>query len=95
MTTISFGGRILILGCGAVSQCALPLFLKHLQMPAEKITVLDMVDQRATIAEALSRGVRFVQERITQEQYAEQLGRYVGRGTSSSIWPGTSAAPIS
>lgn len=80
MTKIRFDGRILILGCGAVSQCALPLFLDHLEMPRDKITVLDFVDQRHTIAHALSQGVRFVQEKITREQFAEQFGRYVGPG---------------
>src|SRR4051794_30787386 len=77
---IPFDRRILVIGCGAVSQCALPLFLDHLDMPGERITVLEMADNRAFIADALKRGVRYVQERITREQYREQLARHAGPG---------------
>jgi homospermidine synthase len=49
-------------------------------MPRERITVLEMADNRATIAGALAQGVRYVQERITREQYGEQLAKYVGPG---------------
>ena len=31
---IPFGGRILMLGCGSVGQCTLPLIRRHLDMPA-------------------------------------------------------------
>ena len=80
MATIKFENRILILGCGAVSQCTLPLLLKHLEMPRDRITVLDMVDRRDLIADALKQGVRYVQEQITRDGYAEQLAKYVKSG---------------
>jgi homospermidine synthase len=75
-----FAGRILLVGCGYVGRCTLPLLLKHLQMPAERITVLDFVDNRAAIAGELARGVRYVIERITPENLSEVLGRHVGPG---------------
>jgi homospermidine synthase len=77
---IAFDRRILFLGCGAVTQCTLPLVLRHLDMPADRITVLEMKDNRAAIADALKAGVQYVKEQITQEGYAEQLGKYVGAG---------------
>lgn len=77
---VSFKGKILVLGCGGVSQCAIPLLLRHLDMPRERITVLDMVDYRSTIASALAEGVRFLQEQITREDYQQQLTRLVGPG---------------
>jgi homospermidine synthase len=80
MSKIAFDRRILILGCGAVSQCALPLLLEHVEMPRERITILEMEDRRSTIAAALRQGVRYVQERITREHHAEQLARHVGAG---------------
>jgi homospermidine synthase len=80
MTKIAFDRRILILGCGGVSQCTLPLILKHIEMPRERITVLEMADRRDTIADALKQGVRYVNDRIVQERYAEQLAKYVGPG---------------
>jgi homospermidine synthase len=80
MTTIPFDRRILILGYGGVSQCTLPLILKHVQMPCERITVLEMADRRDTIADAMKKGVRYVNERITIDKYKEQLGHYVSAG---------------
>jgi homospermidine synthase len=80
MNSIKFDRRVLILGCGAVSQCTLPLLLKHVDMPRDRITVLEMGDRRDTIADALKQGVRYVQERITLEHYAEQLAKYAKAG---------------
>jgi homospermidine synthase len=80
MKKIAFDRRILILGCGAVSQCTLPLLLAHVEMPRDRITVLEMADRRDTIADALKQGVRYVNERITLEHYREQLGKYAGPG---------------
>ncbi len=80
MTKISFDRRILILGCGGVSQCTLPLLLKHVEMPRDRITVLEMADRKDTIAAALKQGVRYVHDRITLEHYPAQLATYAGPG---------------
>ena len=37
-----FSGSVLIFGCGAICQCGLPIWLDKVDMPAEKITVIDM-----------------------------------------------------
>jgi len=75
-----FSGRILMIGYGYVGRCTLPLLLRHVQMPAERITVIDFVDCRDAIADALTRGVRFFQERITEENLGAVLGKYVSAG---------------
>lgn len=75
-----FAGRLLVLGCGGVAQCALPLFLRHLDMPRNKITVLDMVDRRESIAEPIAAGVGFELEQITHDDFQSQLARHVGEG---------------
>ena len=77
---IPFQGRILVLGCGGVAQCTLPLLLRHIDMPHDRITVLDMVDNRSEIEDSLAQGVKFVLERVTREAFAEQFSRYVGPG---------------
>jgi homospermidine synthase len=77
---VAFNGRILVLGFGGVSQCTLPLLLKHLDVPREKITILDMVENPERLRPILSQGVRFVQDRIQQERLAEQLASQVGPG---------------
>ena len=77
---IRFDGKLLILGCGGVAQCTIPLLLKHIEMPAGRVTVMDMRGNRELIASALGRGVNFVQERVTKGKFREQLGRYLGPG---------------
>ena len=75
-----FEKRVLLLGCGAVGQCALPLLLKHLQVAPGRVTVMDFEDRRGAIREYLERGVTFTQERITPENLGALLGRHLGAG---------------
>jgi homospermidine synthase len=77
---VRFDGRILMLGCGSVGQCTLPLVLRHIDMPADRIVVLDFEDVRPKIEDSLRQGVAFRRERITQENYAVLLGQLVGAG---------------
>jgi homospermidine synthase len=49
-------------------------------MPAERITVLDFVDNRDAVAGSLEQGVRYVVERITPDNLSEVLGRHTGPG---------------
>ena len=48
-----FNGRILMLGCGSVGQCTLPLLLRHIDMPADRVTVMDFDDVRPKIGETV------------------------------------------
>ncbi|MBI2167290.1 MAG: homospermidine synthase [Candidatus Omnitrophica bacterium] len=75
-----FRGKLLIIGCGSVSQCAIPLILKFFDMPAEKITIMDFVDNRHRVKDALDRGVRYVFDRVTKENYEKLLASYAGPG---------------
>jgi len=75
-----FEKRVLLLGCGAVGQCALPLLLKHLQVAPGNVTVLDFEDRREAIGEWTARGVTFVQDRVTPENLGSLLGRHLGAG---------------
>jgi len=77
---MSFPGRILFLGCGSVTQCTLPLLLTETVCPPAQITVIDMVDNRARIADALAAGVSYVIEQIDPQNLDEVLGRYVTAG---------------
>ena len=69
-----------MLGCGSVGRCALPLVRRHIDMPADRITVMDFEDVRPKIEDSLQAGVRFKQSRLTQENYASMLGELVGPG---------------
>jgi homospermidine synthase len=75
-----FDGRILMLGCGSVGRCALQLLRRHIDMPADRITVMDFADVRPGIEDSLQAGVRFKQSRLTQENYTSVLGELVGPG---------------
>ncbi|MEI7751194.1 MAG: saccharopine dehydrogenase C-terminal domain-containing protein [Candidatus Omnitrophota bacterium] len=79
-TKVKFGGRLLIIGCGGVSQCTVPLVLRHFDMPATKITIMDPLDNRSRVKEALRRGVRYVFETVTESNYKKLLAKYVGPG---------------
>ncbi len=75
-----FAGKILMLGCGSVGQCTLPLIRRHVDVPANRITVLDFADVRAKIQDSLQAGVVFRQERLTRDNYKSLLGSLVGPG---------------
>lgn len=76
----AFKGRIFVVGCGAVSQCALPLLIKELNIPPSAITIMDFTDNRARIANLLKQGVTYVQERITPQNYTAILKKYLSPG---------------
>jgi homospermidine synthase len=77
---MKFNGKLLMIGCGSVAQCAVPLVLKLIEMPAQNITVLDFADNRDRVKEALARGVHYVIDRITLNNYEKILSQYVGEG---------------
>lgn len=77
---MKFNGRLLIIGCGSVSQCAVPLVLKFMDMPAKNITIMDFADNRPRVKDALERGVNYVFDRVTEENYQQLLAKYVGAG---------------
>jgi homospermidine synthase len=78
--TIAFGGRVLVLGCGAVSRCLLPLLLKHIEMDAARITIMDFEDARPFISEALQAGAQFVQQRVTPDDLTSTLAAHLSAG---------------
>ncbi len=53
---IEFQGRLVIIGCGAVSQCLQPLLLKNLRMDFHNLTIIDMEDLKDNAKEMLDAG---------------------------------------
>lgn len=80
MHKIRFEGKILVIGCGYVSRCTLPLLLKHIDVNPGQVTVIDFVDCRKHIADSLAAGVHFDIVRITPENLHSELNRYVDSG---------------
>ena len=77
---MKFNGKLLIIGCGSVSQCAIPIALKLIDMPAKNVTIMDFVDNRGRVKDSLDKGVNYVMDRVTSENYAQLLTKYVGPG---------------
>lgn len=77
---VKFDGRIFMLGCGGVAQCALPVLLKQIDLDPKKITVMDFVDNRDRIADCLAQGVQYVDRRLTIDNYEEILSTYLSKG---------------
>jgi homospermidine synthase len=80
MTKTTFDGRILVIGLGAVSRCTLPLLLDRLDCPPDRYTVIDFADVAEDAKWVQAQGMTFVPDRVTADDYAEVLGRYVGNG---------------
>jgi len=74
----SFGGRLLFVGFGSVGQGTLPLILRHIDMPRERITILTADDRGRKEAEHY--GVKFVVNPIKPENVQQILGPLLGRG---------------
>jgi homospermidine synthase len=77
---VPFEKKVLFLGFGAVARCALPIFLKHVQIPLKNITVMDFEDKAETLKPWTEQGVRFVRNRITPKNLGAKLGKYLSAG---------------
>jgi hypothetical protein len=75
---IDFPGRIVFIGMGSIGQGVLPLVLRHIGVPAERVTIVS-ADERG-IEAARRYGVRFIVERLARENLRRVLEPLVGRG---------------
>ncbi|MEY4165608.1 MAG: hypothetical protein RL419_1450 [Actinomycetota bacterium] len=62
-----------MLGCGSVAQCTVPLLLDDLGIAPSSIHIVDFVDNRHRVADALARGVTYESGRLTRENLDEFL----------------------
>ena len=70
----------MILGCGSVSQCLLPLLLEHFDLEPSTVTVIESRDNREKIAASIARGVQYRQLEITPANLGETLSAHLGDG---------------
>ncbi|MGH8728603.1 MAG: homospermidine synthase [Burkholderiales bacterium] len=78
MSTIAYSGRILILGFGSVGQGVLPLLVKHLNVPRDRISIIAADD--GGMEEARGFGISFSVRPLTEETYAGYLDSALSRG---------------
>ena len=72
--------RIVVLGCGSVVQCLLPLLLEHFKFEPSSVTVIESRDNREKIASSLLKGVQYEQLEITPGNLAATLAARLGDG---------------
>ena len=77
---INFKNKILFVGYGAVSKCALPILLKEINVPLENITVIDFEDKSKEIEKFTEKGLKFFKERITPDNLDKILSKYLHSG---------------
>ncbi len=75
---IAFGGKLLIVGFGAVGQGTLPLILRHIDMPARNVKIVTAEESGRDIARQY--GVTFVVEPLVPENYQSILDRELSSG---------------
>ncbi len=72
--------RVVMLGYGAVAQCALPLLVKELKLSPREITIIDFEDKRAGLGRYLEQGVTFVQAKVEKNNLPQILGKHLNEG---------------
>ncbi|MFT3868193.1 MAG: saccharopine dehydrogenase NADP-binding domain-containing protein [Nibricoccus sp.] len=77
---ITFNNKVLFVGYGAVAECTLPILFKHIKVPAKNVTIMDFEDRREKLKKWTAKGVRFVKDRVTEENLSKLLGKHVGQG---------------
>jgi homospermidine synthase len=77
-----FSKKILFVGYGAVAECTLPILFKHVKVPPTNVTVIDFESKEEKLREWTAKGVRFIRDRVTEENLA--------RSSASTCPPATS-----
>jgi homospermidine synthase len=72
--------RVLVLGCGSVAQCTVPLLIRDLQIDPQCITIVDVLDNRARVADSIAAGVTYEQDQVTPDNIDSFLAARVGDG---------------
>jgi homospermidine synthase len=75
---VTFKGKILLVGFGAVGQGTLPLILRHIDMPRENVKIITAEDWGREIAEEY--GISFTVEPLVRENYLSVLNRELKAG---------------
>ncbi|RFC51439.1 MAG: homospermidine synthase [Verrucomicrobia bacterium] len=77
---IEFKNKVLFVGYGAVAECTLPILFRHIKVPAKNVTIMDFENRTEKLKPWTKKGVRFVRDRVTEENMGKLLKKYVGQG---------------
>jgi len=77
---IEFKNKVLFVGYGAVAECTLPILFRHIKVPAKNVTIMDFENRAVKLKPWTKQGVRFVRDRVTEDNMGQLLKQYVGEG---------------
>ena len=77
---IEFKNKVLFVGYGAVAECTLPILFRHIKVPAKNVTIMDFENRAAKLKPWTKKGVRFVRDRVTEQNMGKLLAKHVGAG---------------
>ncbi|HEY1793870.1 MAG TPA: saccharopine dehydrogenase NADP-binding domain-containing protein [Opitutaceae bacterium] len=77
---IDFSKKILFVGYGAVAECTLPILFNHIRVDPRNVTIIDFESKEEKLREWTSKGVRYIRDRVTEDNMATMLGRHVSAG---------------
>ena len=75
---LAFKGRLVFVGFGSVAQGTLPLILRHIDLPRDRMVVITGDDRGHNEAEHY--GIRFIVNPLTRENYRTVLAPLLGKG---------------
>ena len=78
MKHVAFGGRLVMLGFGSIGQGVLPLILRHIDLPRDRISILSGDTRGQDIAAEY--GVPFTILPLNRDNYRDVLSQRVGPG---------------
>ena len=71
MKHVAFGGRLVMLGFGSIGQGVLPLILRHIDIPRDRIAIVSGDTRGQEIA--AENGVSFTVSPLTRQNYRDVL----------------------
>src|SRR5947199_7059232 len=73
---VAFPGRLVIVGFGSIGQGVLPLLLRHIEIAAERITIITAEPRGHDVAAEY--GIRFIETALTRSNYRALLEPQLG-----------------
>lgn len=80
MSQLHMPGRVVILGCGSVAQCLLPLLIERFAFDPTSISVIESRNNRERIASSIAQGVQYFQLEVDRGNLNATLDTFLGDG---------------
>jgi homospermidine synthase len=78
MKHVSFSGRLVMIGFGSIGQGVLPLILRHIDMPSDKITIVTAEERGHDVANEYK--IKFEKIALTRDNYRQVLQPMLSKG---------------